>query len=171
MSSPKKKIGIFGYARHGKDTVAEMLARKLDYYFCSSSLFVCGEAVYPFLAPKYGYRTIEDCFEDRVNHRAEWKELITFYNKDDKSRLAKKLLVDNDIYVGMRCKDELSACIEQDIFDILIWVCDPRKSVEPVSSCTIRYEDFNWDIVVMNQLSLVYLDNQVDILIEEGVFD
>ena len=167
----KKKVGIFGYARHGKDSVAEMLARKLDYQFCSSSLFVCEKAVYPFLAPKYGYRTFTDCFEDRVNHRAEWKELITFYNKEDKARLAKELLVENDIYVGMRCKDELQACIEQGIFDIIIWVTNPRKPVESVASCTIRYEDFEWDVIIPNQFSLRYLQDQVDLIVREEIFE
>lgn len=167
----KKKIGIFGYARHGKDTVAEILADRMDYYFCSSSLFACEEAVYPYLAQKYGYRTPYECFEDRINHRAEWKDLITFYNKDDKSRLAKKLLVDNDIYVGMRCKDELQACIDQKVFDILIWVCDPRKPVESVDSCTIRYEDFDWDFIIPNQASLEYLHEQVNLLVATEIFD
>jgi len=167
----KKKVGVFGYARHGKDSVAEMLARSLDYQFCSSSLFVCEKAVYPFLAPKYGYTTPYKCFEDRVNHRAEWKELITLYNKDDKARLAKELLVENDIYVGMRCKDELQACIEQGIFDILIWVTNPRKPVESVASCTIRYEDFEWDVIIPNQFSLRYLQDQVDLLVREEIFE
>ncbi len=45
----KKKIGIFGYARHGKDTVAELICNKLNYSFCSSSYFVCSKAVFPVL--------------------------------------------------------------------------------------------------------------------------
>lgn len=165
-----KKIGVFGYARHGKDTVAAILADLLGYKFCSSSLFVCDKAVYPYLAPKYGYRTIEDCFEDRINHRAEWKELITFYNKENKARLAKELLTENDIYVGMRCKDELQACIDQGIFDITVWVNDPRKPVEDVSSCTIRHYDFQWTIEITNGGSLTSLENQILCLVQEGVF-
>ena len=33
-----------------------------------------------------------ECFEDRVNHRSEWFDLITNYNKEDRTRLTKEIL-------------------------------------------------------------------------------
>lgn len=166
----KKKIGIFGYARHGKDTVAELICNKLNYSFCSSSYFVCSKAVFPVLSKKYGYTTLDECFNDRMQHRVEWKQLITEYTTPDKSKLARELLAENDIYVGMRCKDELNACIQNDVFDTLIWVDNNRLEPENESSCTIRKENYIWDIFIPNYFSLQYLDSQVDLLISEGVF-
>ncbi len=165
----KKKICVLGYGRHGKDTVAELICNKRDYSFCSSSYFACEKAVFPTLSKKYGYTALDECYEDRINHRAEWKQLITEYNSPDKSKLARELLLENDLYVGMRCKDELDACIQNDVFDTLIWVDNNRVAPEDESSCTIRKENYKWDIFIPNYFSLQYLENQVNLLIAEGV--
>jgi hypothetical protein len=44
------------------------------------------------LKVKYGYKTSEECFEDRVNHRSEWYDMICEYNLNDKAKLAKGIL-------------------------------------------------------------------------------
>jgi dephospho-CoA kinase len=134
----KPRILVVGYARHGKDTVAQILADGWDFQFCSSSLAAAEIVVYPTLAPIYGYETLEECFNDRVNHRAEWKDLITEYNSQDRTKLAKEILEKNNIYVGMRCKYELAACRAQGLFDVIVWVDGSyRKEPEHISSNTI----------------------------------
>lgn len=50
-------------------------------------------------APKYGYKTSQECYLDRVNHRKEWYDLITKYNIHDMSRLCKLVLAKHDIYI------------------------------------------------------------------------
>lgn len=131
------KILIIGHARHGKDTVAEMIEQHYNMKFQSSSQASADIFIYDALKDKYGYTTPEQCFEDRVNHRKEWHDMICEYNKDDKARLAKKILENADMYVGMRSSVEIEECLQQNVFDWVIGVYDPRKSHEPKESFDI----------------------------------
>ena len=135
-----RKILIIGHARHGKDTVAEFLRDYYGYTFKSSSFAALEYVMYPVLKEKYGYLSMEECYEDRVNHRAEWKQMITDYNTPDKAKLCKEILADNSIYVGMRCEEELRACAP--LFDMVVWVDgSKRKPPESKESMTITLDD------------------------------
>lgn len=160
------KWAVLGYARHGKDTIAEMLTHILPgIKFCSSSMFAIDKAVYNVLKDKYNYKTREECFEDRKKHRDEWFNLITAYNKDDPCRLARELLEENDIYVGMRSRDELIACKEKELFDVTIWVNrEPLVPKESIESCTVAREDCEY--VINNNVSLEQSFKQVIDLVE-----
>lgn len=114
------KLLIIGKAGHGKDTAAELLASLLRMKFASSSLFACERAVFPVLSEKYGYRDIQDCYDDRDDHRIEWRDLISSYNTPDKTRLVREVLRDHDIYVGMRCHEEYEAT--KHMFDMVLWI-------------------------------------------------
>lgn len=156
-----KKILIIGYARSGKDTVAEYFKINFGLNYASSSLAAAKIFIFEALSEKYGYKSFKECFEDRVNHRKEWFDLITSYNKNDKSRLAKAILKQNDCYVGMRCMKELKSCIDQSVFDLIIWVDgEKRVGVEDKSSCTIskKYAD----IVIENNNSLSDLETKLN---------
>jgi hypothetical protein len=78
--------------------------------------------LFDILKEKYGYKTLEECFEDRFNHRDEWFKLMCDYNYFDKTRLAKDITKDFDMYVGMRDIVEFQACIKNNIFDLVIWI-------------------------------------------------
>ncbi len=108
--------------RHGKDTLAELLNQQFGLLFESSSQSAANIFIYDELKEKYGYTTPEQCFEDRVNHRAEWYDMICDYNKDDKARLAKGILKRSDCYVGMRDRAEIDECMKQGVFDLIVWV-------------------------------------------------
>lgn len=137
----KPKLLVVGHARHGKDTVGQMFKDGWGYNFCSSSYAAAEKVVFPVLAPLYGYKTLEECYTDRVNHRSEWKDLITSYNTPDKTRLAKEIMQHNEVYIGMRCIDELVQCKAKGIFDVIVWVdASYRKEPEPISSNTIPRE-------------------------------
>lgn len=116
------KLLIIGHARHGKDTFAELLEKDFGLKFKSSSQAAADIFLFDALKDKYGYETPEQCFEDRVNHRPEWYEMICDYNKDDRAKLAKGILTITDCYVGMRDRDEITECIKQGLFDLIIWV-------------------------------------------------
>jgi len=118
----KSKLLILGHKRHGKDSLAELLNEEFGLKFESSSQAAANIFIYEALKDKYGYTTLEQCFEDRVNHRAEWYQMICDYNKDDKAKLAKGILERSDCYVGMRDRDEILECIKQGLFDLIIWV-------------------------------------------------
>lgn len=131
------KILVLGHARHGKDTIAEILAYALGLTYRSSSLAAAERAVYPVLSYRYGYQSLEECYEDRANHRSEWFELISAYN-DPPFRLAQEILQEADIYVGMRSKQELDACRLMNLFDFIVTVdASQRQPLEHPDSLDI----------------------------------
>lgn len=152
MNKKEKKFPvmlIIGSARHGKDSLAEIMNEEYGLTFVSSSQAAADIFLYDRLKDKYGYQNSVECFEDRVNHRQEWYEAICDYNKDDRARLAKGILEMADCYVGMRDRDEIKECIKQGLFDIIIWVdASERLPQEPASSFNI--DKTCADIIVEN---------------------
>jgi hypothetical protein len=151
VEARRPKIILLGYARHGKDTVAEMLRDRYGLRFQSSSMF-CAEKVlmphfsrYP-LEGEYShthdrvyrsYRSVNDCYADRVNFRDVWYDQIEAYNSPDKARLCRELFAaGNDIYVGMRSAEEFRAA--EALADLVVWV-DRSQHLPPEdkSSCTV----------------------------------
>src|SRR6266705_4108782 len=97
----KIKLMILGYARHGKDTVADILRDNLKLTFASSSFAAAEKVMVPyFLSKGVTYSSLDECYADRVNHRAEWYDQIKAYNTPDRARLAREIYADNDVYVG-----------------------------------------------------------------------
>jgi len=132
------KLLIIGHMRHGKDSLAELLEEQIGLKFLSSSLAASNIFLYDALKEKYGYTTPEECFEDRMNRRPEWYQLICDYNKDDRAKLAKGILEHSDCYVGMRDRDEIEECIKQGLFDLIVWVdASERLPLEPKESFNI----------------------------------
>ena len=132
---------ICGHARHGKDTLAEMLNAQWGYGFQSSSEYANDTFIYERLRHKYDYDSPAECFDDRVNHRKEWYDLICEYNEGDKTRLARGIYENSDIYVGIRDIEEFIAAGEQKLFDFSIWVdASERLPAENVESCSVTPE-------------------------------
>ena len=124
--------------RHGKDTFAEILRDEFGLTFISSSQAAADIFIYDELKEKYGYTTSIECFEDSMNHRQEWYEMICDYNKDDKAKLAKGILSMADCYVGMRDRGEIEECIKQGLFDLVIWIdASERLPLEDANSFNI----------------------------------
>jgi len=164
----RPKLMIIGYAGHGKDTVCEILKDKYGFKFKSSSEVALHEVIYPALKDKYGYSSPEECFEDRVNHRAEWYELIKEYNKEDKTKLARLIYADNDIYCGIRSIEELEAVSNAGLYDYLVWVdAYPRTDVEPIDSCNIRMHATNFDFYIDNANTIEAMEHDIDCMITE----
>ena len=134
------KLMILGYARHGKDTVAEILARDFKMKFKSSSFFALERVMVPYFASKgIMYPSPEACYADRVNHRQEWHEEIKRYNENDRARLARELYSEADVYVGIRCNMELAAIEAEKLFDYSIWVDrSGHQLAESTESCTVN---------------------------------
>lgn len=154
-------ILILGHKGHGKDEVGMRLGKLLSCEYRSSSLFICEKAVFPVLAPLYGYMTIQECYEDRDNHRKEWFDLIYAYNEDSPTRTADELLEVAPIYVGMRNRIEFEANKEKRNFDVVIWVeAGNRKPLEDSGSMELTEEDA--DYVVDNNGSYCALQVQLE---------
>lgn len=139
----KLKLMILGYARHGKDTVAEILRDNLGLTFVSSSFAAAEKVMVPYFASKgIVYPDLATCYADRVNHRQEWFEQIKAYNTPDGAKLAREIFSENDIYVGIRNIEEFKQGREQNLWNYSIWV-DRSKHVAPesVTSMTITPAD------------------------------
>lgn len=134
------KLMIMGYGRHGKDTVCEILRDDHGMTFESSSYAAAEHAIYPVLRHLMGYKTIEECYNDRANHRALWYELIKAFNHQDPARLARLIYHNHDIYCGIRDIDEFRAIKRAKLFDFAVWVdaCE-RMPVETTKSCTVHW--------------------------------
>lgn len=135
--------------RHGKDTMAEILRDNTDLKFMSSSQAAADIFIYEELKNKYSYKTPEECFEDRVNHRPEWYQLICEYNKDDRTRLAKDILKITNCYVGMRDRDEIRECINNGVFDLIVWV-DASERLPEEDASSFNIDKSCADIIIDN---------------------
>lgn len=144
-----KKFLIIGHARSGKDTMAEILHAEFGLNYIGSSQACADIFIYDALKDKHGYKTPEECFEDRVNHRPLWHDMIAEYNKDDKARLGKEILAMSDCYVGMRSDEEIIECLRQGIFDLVIWV-DASERIEPESPESFKIDKSFAHIMVDN---------------------
>lgn len=141
------KFLIIGHGRHGKDTVAELMSKYWGLRFQSSSMAACEIFIYNQLRTwGHDYQSLEECFEDRVNNRELWKDLITRYNTPDKSRLCREILHrnGNDAYVGMRCQQEYEA--SKPLFSKIFWVdaCE-RMPPDPTMGIAKSPEMYNID--------------------------
>lgn len=165
----RDKLLVVGHARHGKDTVCEILQRNWGYTFISSSYF-CAEKV---IMAEYPGRwlSVEECYADRVNHRALWYDLIAATNTPDGANLARQIYESGyDIYCGMRNKRELHAARNSGLVDLIVWVdASDRLPLEDKSSCTI--EQWMADVTIDNNGSEADLEfnvNQLAKFLEES---
>lgn len=178
-----QKIAVIGHARHGKDTVCEMLRDRYGFEFTSSSLFCAERVVFPRYRawcmggqdviferhigwPKDdpGWITADDCFNDRSNHRALWFDLIADYCKPDAARLARDILEKHDVYAGIRSTREFHAAVNEGIFDLVLWV-DRSKHLPKEPKTSMELQPWMADFVIDNNGSLDDLEREVDRLV------
>lgn len=134
---------ILGDGEHGKDTVANIICQaNTSILTISSSLFCAKLFIFDLMKETHGYETVEECFKDRrcIGNRIIWHEAIADYNKGDPARLARELIKDYDIYVGMRSRLELTESFKEEVFDLIYWVeAYPRKPRESSASMKLTY--------------------------------
>lgn len=162
-------IVIFGYKQHGKDTACEYLHKEHGITYSASSEFANELFIFDELKDKYGYKTKEECFKDRVNHRSEWFNMILGYNTPDRTRLGREIFNNNIVYCGIRSREEFLALKEAKLIDISIWIdASKRKPIEDTSSNELTIEDA--DIVILNNGSLDSFYDKLDKLVV-GIHD
>lgn len=153
------KLLLIGYARHGKDTAAQMLADIYGFKFTSSSWFCAQEVLWDAWGCAV-YDSIEEMFEDRVNHRVLWMQMISAYNTPDKTKTARTMFERGyDMYVGMRRLDELMACREAGIVDHIIWV--DRSKHLPSETGSTDIHAHHADIILDNNGDLGDLEENI----------
>lgn len=161
MVNKKVKLFIVGHGRHGKDTMAEQLKDDFGLSFADSSMFMAERLVWETLDYEFGikYETAEECWQDRHNHRDKWYRIISEFNRKDRTRLSREIFQSNQIYVGIRNRDEFLA--SKHLADLSVWVdAGLRLPPEPNNSMTILREDA--DIVIENNGSLITFQEKVD---------
>jgi hypothetical protein len=155
----KPRILLLGYARHGKDTVAEMLRDNHGYKFISSSEFVGREIIWDTWGCTR-YNSFNVMFKDRVNWRELWMNLISEYNTPDKTKTARTMLERGyDLYVGMRRLDELE--MSRYLFDYVVWVDRSNHLPPETGSMDITRENAKPDYVINNNGTLEDLERNV----------
>lgn len=166
MEQRKFNLVVTGLAGHGKDTVCEILRDKYGYSFESSSRVLLKEVIFPSLKDKYGYADEDECYQDRVNHRAEWFELLKDYNKDDKARLGKLIFSQFNIYCGLRNIDDLEALLEEGVVDFVIWVsANGRLGItEHEDSITITEKEASY--ILLNDSTLDDLHDSIELMMD-----
>lgn len=159
------RIIVMGHARHGKDTVCEILRDSHGLSFQSASMIAADHIMFPLLKDKYGYKTVRACFDDRENHRAEWYEGIRDFNRPDATSLAQVIFDESDIYCGLRHEEEYAAIMEAGMADMVIWVdASKRCPMEDASSITVKSSMA--DIVVTNNGTVSELKFQINMIME-----
>ena len=153
------KIFIVGHGRHGKDTVAEFLREQYGLTFESSSYFCAEHVVKPYLEENYGlkYHSVQECFDDRSNHREEWYRAIRTFNEENESRLSSSIFSKYDMYVGIRDRTEFLA--SKHLSDLAIWV-DAFKRV-PTADPTCKILPIDCDTIIDNNGTEEELKNKL----------
>jgi hypothetical protein len=153
----KPKLLVIGHARHGKDTLCEILRDKYGFSFESSSKFCSKRFIFDKLKDKYGYTSEEECYTDRHNHRVEWYNEICAYNVPDAGKLGWEIFQEHDIYCGLRNRKEFHAMRNQLIFDYAIWV-DRSEHLPLESPDSMSLQEWMADFTVDNNGSLEDLE-------------
>ncbi len=123
-----KRFLVAGNSRSGKDTFADLMVKHAGGFLKAKSSSMMALEIFLFdrLVGHYGkeYTTLDEAFEDRFNHRSIWFDEITAYNQGDRTRLAMEIFKQNNIYVGMRNREEFQIC--RPLVNLAIWVDSDR---------------------------------------------
>lgn len=145
------KLGISGNGECGKDTVAVWLALHTPIRYTASTSAYAAEEVFDLfqLASPGRYKTVEECYTDRRNHRVFWADAIDAINERDPAYLYRKCLADQDLLTGVRKRREFEAVRAAGLVDAFIWI--ERKGPP---DCTQQYGAQDCDFTIENNGSL-----------------
>lgn len=135
------RIALLGNGRAGKDTAGGWLGLFTPLrYVGSTSRVIC-----PLIAKDLGI-TPEEAWAGRHANRKYWYDWANEYRKDDATKLARACLESGDIVVGLRADYELAACTDVALFDLVVWVENPRVPPDP----TVTFTSKDCDIIIVN---------------------
>ncbi len=134
----RPKFFLIAHAQHGKGTTSEQLEELYGIKCESSSYIATQEFIYDEIKDEFGYESLAECYEDRVNHRDLYYNKILGYNTPNKARLGSLIFSKVDGYDGIRDDTEFLANKSFIQYDFAIWIdASNRKPLEPKSSMKI----------------------------------
>lgn len=140
-------LAISGPGKCGKDTVCDWLAENTNLkYSGSTSWYAVDEVRERLKAIGIEYASQRECYDDRENHRQIWADVIDEINSVNKTTLYRRCLVDQQILNGIRDSDELMACRNDGLVDLVIWV-DRDTPNDP----TMKYGPELCDVILPNR--------------------
>lgn len=168
-SNSRLNLMVFGHKRHGKDTVCEYLRDNYAISFASSSYMACELFLFDIIKDRFGYKTVDEAFEDRGNHRQIWYEEIKAFNvMNGLDSLGKVIFRNNSVYCGIRDKEEFDALKVGGYFDLAIWV-DASDRLPPEESESMKLTKEDADIVITNNEDKASLYKKLDRLFETAL--
>lgn len=141
MNALQCNLLIIGHKQHGKGTLAKLLKKHFDFSIKGTSIHNA-EMMFSLMKDSHGYSTVDECYQDRGNHREYWFKKINDYCKDNLSRVIEEIFADNDGCEGIRNREEFECAKEKNLFDLIIWVdASKRKPLEPSTSMQLTADD------------------------------
>ena len=157
---PKPKIAILGYSDAGKDTMAEILRDWYGYKYTQATRFILEKFLWGQFSLYGKYETFDEAYEDRINCRQLWYDMICEINKENPATIANAIYAESDIYCGIRSCKELEAAY--DTIDRIYWInCGERIPIESGSNdihADLLYKDAKWRnklVILQNHESLM----------------
>ena len=136
----KPTLLIVGYSQCGKDVVASLIKEHLGLDYSSTTMW----AVDQYLWDQWGkdrYGSKEAFYSDRHNHIPVWQNLMDAYCTPDKARQVRGVMMDNDMYVGLRHLDQLVASVNEGLIDHVIWIDSADRGIKPEPGMSIKKGD------------------------------
>lgn len=151
------RVAIIGPARHGKDTVADMLAAMYGLRFANASRLAAMRVIMPATGNKY--KTLEECYNERINNRVLWRDLLAAFNNEDETAFGCEIFSVSDIYCGVRRKAEMRALQEEGVVQFTVWV-DAAERLNAEDE-TLELAAADADFVVKNNGTLEELTEKL----------
>lgn len=154
----KKVIFVSDSKQVGKDYVAAKFLEYLDEGATPTSFILSKEIVYPILKNIYKYSSWEECYNDRDNHREEWKSILSNYGE---AKFHLKLLESSNVSIGVRDYRSLDIIrkelLAKDIIPLIIFVTsNEERQIDQTSTI----EEKHCDYVFVNKKGKTNFENE-----------
>jgi hypothetical protein len=114
------KLALCGPSKCGKDEVARWLHRNTSLRYTMAT----SEVIAPVAAERLGI-SVEVAFATRHRHRDLWRAIGDELRVNDPAYLARRVLADGDLLVGVRSLGEITTAQREGMVDLTVWIDRP----------------------------------------------
>ena len=139
------KIGIMGPSRSGKDEMAEWFLQYTKLRYAGTTSTVISREV----ARREGI-SYEEAHAKRHPNKIYWRALGDEMRAHDPAALARAVLENSDMLVGVRAAVEIDQVIKEQLVDIIFWIDRPGIPFDP----TIEFNSEKCHLVIQNHWGL-----------------